>query len=104
MFYYRSYNGYSRCSGASLGLTVTNYTYTDQVGFVHDGTEGDAEGVTEFTTFVDGTRGLGIDVTVCAVRHKPSAVNHVTYLGKPPGALNALMRAERPSLSREYLG
>ena len=56
--------GHLRSSGTGLSLTVTNDAYTDQVGLVHDGTEGDAKGIAEFTTFVDGSRSLGVDVTV----------------------------------------
>ena len=63
MLDYRSYNEYSRCSGASLGLTVPNDTYTDQVGLVHDSAEGDTKSIAELTTFVDGSWSLRIDMT-----------------------------------------
>ena len=63
MFYYHRCNGYSRCCGASLGLTVTDDAYTDQAGLVHDSTEGDTKSIAELTTFVDGAWSLGVDVT-----------------------------------------
>ena len=50
-------------SGTGLGLTVTNDASDDEVGLVHDGTEGHAQGVAELTTFVDGAWSLGVDVT-----------------------------------------
>ena len=52
---------------ASLCFTITDYADDDQVGLVHDSTEGDAESVAELSTFVDGSRGLCVDVTVTCV-------------------------------------
>ena len=57
-------------SGTGLGLTVTNDASDDEVGLVHDSTEGDAESIAEFATFVDRARGLGVDVTEWAVKLK----------------------------------
>ena len=54
---------HSRCSGTSLSLTITDNTDTDQVGLVHDSTEGDTKSIAELTTFVDGAWSLGVDVT-----------------------------------------
>ena len=70
MLYCHRCHGYSRCCGASLGLTVTNDAFTDQVGLVHDSTEGNAQSVSELTTLVDGSRGLSVDVTGAVVRNE----------------------------------
>ena len=55
---------YVRCSGASLGFTVADYADNDEIWLVHDSTERDAECICEFTTLVDGSWSLSIDVTV----------------------------------------
>ena len=57
-------------SGTGLGLTVTNDASDDEVGLVHDGTEGHAQGVAELTTLVDGSGGLSVDVTGAVVRNE----------------------------------
>ncbi len=59
----KSERGHSRCSWASLGFTVADNTNDDKIGLVHDSTEGNAESVTKFATFVYGTWGLCIDMT-----------------------------------------
>ena len=61
---------YSRCCGTGLGFTITDDTDTDEIGLVHDSAERDTESISQFTTFVDGTRGLGIDVTEWAIKLK----------------------------------
>ncbi len=50
-------------SGTCFGLTVTDNAGNDEIGFVHDGTEGDAEGVPKLTTFVDGAWSSSVDMT-----------------------------------------
>ena len=57
-------------SGTGLGLTVTNDASDDEVGLVHDGTEGHAQSVAELTTLVDGSGGLSVDVTGAVVRNE----------------------------------
>ena len=55
---------YVRCSGASLGFTVADYADNDEIWLVHDSTERDTERIPEFTTLVDGSWSLSVDVTV----------------------------------------
>jgi hypothetical protein len=50
-------------SRASFSFAVTNNAGNDKMRIVHDGTEGDTESITEFTTFMNGPRGFSIDMT-----------------------------------------
>ena len=94
MFYYHRCNGYSRCSGASLGLTVTDDAYTDQVGLVHDSTEGDTKSIAELTTFVDGSWSFCVDVTGAEQLIHAHIVGQKldAHLGKPPGTLKPVTK------------
>jgi len=49
-------------SWASFSFAVTNNAGNDKMRIVHDGAKGDTESITEFTTFMDGSRGFGIDM------------------------------------------
>jgi hypothetical protein len=54
----------SGSGGASLCLTVTDDAADDEVWVVHDGAEGDAEGVAELTTLVDGSWSFCVDMAI----------------------------------------
>jgi hypothetical protein len=56
-----------RCWTA-LCLSVTNDTSNYQIRLVHDSSESDSKSVPQFTTLMNGTRCLGIDVTRKAMR------------------------------------
>ena len=81
-------------SGAGLGLTITNDAGDDEIGLVHDSTEGNAQGVSELTTLVDGSWSFCIDVT------GPEQLIHAhivgqksdAHLGKPPGTLKPVTK------------
>ncbi len=77
------------CGGerAGLGFAIADDAGDDEVGIVESGTEGVAEGVSEFAAFVDGAGGFG-----------------ATWLGIPPGKENCLKSFLRPASSWVMLG
>lgn len=52
-----SFREYLRSGGTRFGFTVANYAGDDQVRVVHNRAKGDAERVTEFSTFMNTSRG-----------------------------------------------
>jgi hypothetical protein len=84
----------------SLTFSITNYGNSDVIRLVHNGTVGNGQTVTELTTLVDRTWGLGVDLTVSECCDIKSAVP--TWEGNPPGDEKALTKASIPSADMGY--
>lgn len=54
---------HERGSRPALGFPVTDNTWHDQVGIVHDGAERHSQGIAQFATLVNGAGGLGVNMT-----------------------------------------
>jgi hypothetical protein len=90
------------CSWTSFSLAVTNDAGDDKMRIIHDGTEGDTESITKFTTLMNGPGGFSVDMTGVngKVRmHRDWPARIVTNLGKPPGELNFAMSLVKPARS-----
>ena len=53
----------SRSCWTTLGLTITHHASDDQIGVIHDCAERDSKRISQLTTLMDRTGGLGVDVT-----------------------------------------
>jgi hypothetical protein len=90
-------------SGTCFGLSIAYDAAYNEIRVVHDGAKGYAEGVPEFTAFVDCARSLGIDVAGSRVSGE-GREGEEWNLGNPPGTLKRVMSFWRPLRSRVYSG